>query len=191
MNAIFFIFTALSLVICIIFAPDKALPAMLSGANKSLLLIFELASVYCVWMGVYKILEGAKITDLFAKLFEKPVNALFKNKNKKAGKLISLNIVCNMLGLGGIATPLGIKACKQLENTNNLRGAKLLVLISASSVQILPTTVISLATAYGAQNSEKLILPTLVCTIFSTTCAIFLFICGEKIKMLAQKGRKK
>lgn len=181
MNAIFFVFCALSLALCLIFSPDKALPAMLNGANKSLALTLTLASVYCVWLGVFKVLEKARLTDRLATIFKKPVMKIFKTKSESTAKLISLNLTSNMLGLGGIATPLGISACKQLEEENNRMGAQLLVIVSATSIQLLPTSVLSLISASGGKNPESIILPTLICTIFSTTCGVFLFLWVNKI----------
>ena len=181
MNAIFFVFCALSLALCLICSPDKALPAMLNGANKSLALTLTLASVYCVWLGVFKVLEKARLTDRLATIFKKPVMKIFKTKSESTAKLIGLNLTSNMLGLGGIATPLGISACKQLEEENNRMGAQLLVIVSATSIQLLPTSVLSLISASGGKNPESIILPTLICTIFSTTCGVFLFLLVNKI----------
>ena len=192
MNAIFFTLFMLSLIFCLVFSPDKAIFAMLEGANKSITLIFTLASVYCVWMGVYNLLESAKITNKIARLFKKPVQKLFGVKDEKCVKLISLNLASNALGLGGIATPLGIEACKSLEMQNNVDGRDLLVIISASSIQLLPTSVISLLVSFGSKNAEKVILPSLICTLFSTTCAIFLYILHKNLKIkLKNKGGKK
>ncbi len=175
MNAIFFVFCALSLALCLIFAPNKALPAMLNGANKSLALTLTLASVYCVWLGVFKVFEKAKLTDYLASLFKKSVMKIFKTKSESTAKLISLNLTSNMLGLSGIATPLGISACKKLEEENNHFGSQLFVIVSATSIQLLPTSVMSLISASGGKNPEGIILPTLICTLFSTACGILLF----------------
>ena len=181
MNAIFLILFVFSLLYCIVFSPEKVLPAMLDGANKSLVLLFTLASIYCVWMGVYCVLQKSKLTDFLAKLFKRPIKRIFKAKDKELCKNLCLNLVSNALGLGGIATPLGITACKQLEDENNIFGAKLLLVISASSVQLLPTSVISLISASGGKSPESIILPTLICTVFSTTLAVGAFVLKEKI----------
>ena len=76
-----------------------------------------------------------------AKLMQKPVGLLFKNTSTSAKKLICLNISANALGLSGVATPLGIQACTLLERQNNQSASELLFIISATSVQILPTSV--------------------------------------------------
>ena len=187
MNAIFFAIIALSLIYCVIFCPQNALPAMLNGANKSITLIFTLTSVYAVWMGVYNLLDKSGVTDILARFMQKPIEKFFKTKNKNTAKIISLNLCANLLGLGGVATPLGIASCANLEKENNLNSACLLVIISSSSIQLLPTSVISLLSSYGSLTAEKIILPCLICTIFSTTCGVFLHILTNKIKRVYKR----
>ncbi len=179
MNAIFFIFCSISLCLCLVFAPQKALPAMLEGANKSILLMINLLCVYCVWMGIYKILEESKISEFLATLLKKPVKKIFKTKSEALSKNVSMNLISNALGLGGIATPLGILACKQFEEENNLFGAKLLVVISSTSIQLLPTSVLSLISSFGGKNPENIILPSLICTLFSSALGVGLFLLKE------------
>ena len=41
------------------------------------------------------------------------------NKENKAYKEMSMNIVANLLGLGNAATPLGLKAIKTLQEENS------------------------------------------------------------------------
>ena len=164
---------------------------MLNGANKSLTLIFTLAGIYCVWLGVYKLLERSNITGFIAKGLSKPVKKLFKSKDEKLTNTIAVNLAANMLGLGGIATPLGISACSELEKENNLQSAKLLVIISCTSIQLIPTSVLALLSSYGAKESENIILPSLICTIFSTTVGVFLFFLTKNIKLKKNKKGSK
>ncbi len=187
MNAIFLLFCTFSLIFCIFKSPETALSAMLEGANKSISLIFTLASVYIVWMGVYNLLEKSKVTDKIALGLKKPINKLLKNKDSDTEKLLCMNFACNLLGLGGIATPLGIKACSKMQDSNNFFGAELLVVISATSIQVLPTSVISLAISYGAKSAYSLILPCFLCTIFSSAFGVLLFYFFKSKKL---KGKK-
>ncbi len=179
MNAIFFVFCFISLCLCLVFSPEKALPAMLEGANKSILLMVTLLCVYSVWMGVYKILEESNITRFLAKILKKPVEKIFKIKSDALSKNVSMNLISNALGLGGIATPLGILACRQFEEENNFFGAKLLVVISSTSIQLLPTSVLSLIPSFGGKNPENIILPSLICTLFSSVLGVSLFLLKE------------
>ena len=187
MNAIFLFFCLFSLILCLFQNPESALNAMLTGANKSILLIFSFASIYFVWMGVYNLLEKSKVTNKIAFVMIKPVNRLLKNKDEETSKLLCMNFACNLLGLGGIATPLGITACKKMQDNNNFFGAELLVVISATSIQILPTSVISLAISYGSANAYSLIMPCLLCTIFSTLVGVLLFCIFKTFKLKIKK----
>ena len=175
MNAIFLTFTLLSIALCFIFNPDALLPAMTQGAQKSVTLALSLTAVYAVWMGIFEIAKQSKLSDKFACILKKPLSRAFKNCSDKAQKLVYLNVSANVLGLGGVATPLGIEACTLLEKENKQDKAHLLFIISATSVQILPTSVMSLLTAYGNKNPSAIILPTILATTFSTFVAIVLY----------------
>ena len=164
--------------------PDKLLPAMIGGANKAITLTVTLCALYSVWMGVYKLLEKSKATDKCANLLYRPTKLLFKKASGQTVNLISLNLAANMLGLGGVATPLGIEACSRLQEQNAFDDACLLVIISATSIQLFPTTVLSLASSHSSANPSLIILPTLLCTTLSTLLGILLFKGYLKIKQL-------
>jgi len=191
MNVVFFIVCALSVGILTFLSPEKALPAMLSGANKALKLTFTLVPVYAVWTGLYKILEQSEITSKLSRLLSKPIRALFGTTSDKAEEYISLNISANMLGLGGVATPLGIKACAELEKTKSYDAAELLLVIASTSVQLLPVSVISLMIGYGSVKYPSIILPCFLSTVFSSVFGISFFLLLSKLrnKRTARKNK--
>lgn len=190
MNAIFFIFCSLSLLFCIFNSPESAILAMTEGANKAITLSFTLLAVYSVWLGVYKILDLSGSAKIFARPLCFFIGKIFKVRDKKTKEIISLNIICNALGLGGIATPLGVKACQNMHQNKNNFGYKLLVVISATSIQLLPTSVISLAQSYGAKNSHLIILPALICTAFSTAVGVLLFLLSERFFAKIKRSKR-
>ena len=175
MNVVFSVLCALSVAVFCIFSPESALPAMLDGANKALSLTFTLVPVYAVWTGLYKILELSGITTNISKLLKRPVEKFFGKTSEKAAEYISLNLAANLLGLGGVATPLGIKACTLLEKENNLTASRLLLVVASTSIQILPVSVIALMISYGSKNYSSIILPGLIATTFSTVTGILMF----------------
>lgn len=175
MNVVFFILCVISITVLCVFSPESALPAMLKGANKALTLTFTLVPVYAVWTGLYRVLELSGITNAMSKRLKRPVNLLFGKTSDKAAEYISLNLSANLLGLGGVATPLGIKACTELEKENNHKTAELLLVAAATSVQILPVSVLALMISYGSKNSSYIILPGFLSTLFSSVCGITLF----------------
>lgn len=190
MNVVFFIFCTFSLVLLCFNSPQSILPAMLKGAEKSLTLTFSLVSVYSVWTGVFKLTELSGTTDKFSKMLKKPIKLLFGKTSEKNENLIALNLSANLLGLGGIATPLGIRACSSLCNEGNENAADLLFILAATSVQILPTSVIALAIQYGAKNSASIVLPCFLSTLSSTLSGIFIFKASNK-KQLKNRRTKK
>lgn len=155
---------------------------MLKGANKALTLTFTLVPVYAVWTGLYRILELSGVTNAMAKRLKHPVNLLFGKTGDKAAEYISLNLSANLLGLGGVATPLGIKACAALEKESNHKAAELLLVVAATSVQVLPVSVLALMISYGSKNSSSIILPGFLSTLFSSVCGITLFKLFSKLR---------
>lgn len=182
MNVVFSVLCVLSVAVFCIFSPESALPTMLDGANKALSLTFTLVPVYAVWTGLYKILELSGITANISKLLKRPVEKLFGKTSEKAAEYISLNLAANLLGLGGVATPLGIKACTLLEKENNLAASRLLLVVASTSIQILPVSVIALMISYGSKNYSSVILPGLIATIFSTATGILMFKAARVVK---------
>lgn len=191
MNVVFFILCVISITVLCVFSPESALPAMLKGANKALTLTFTLVPVYAVWTGLYRILELSGITNAMSKRLKRPVNLLFGKTSDKAAEYISLNLSANLLGLGGVATPLGIKACAELEKESNHKAAELLLVVAATSVQILPVSVLALMISYGSKNSSSIILPGFLSTLFSSVCGITLFKLFSKLRDKRERRNKK
>lgn len=178
------------MIILCVCSPDKALSSFVAGAEKSLTLSLSLIPVYSVWLGVFELLERAKANDKVAALLSKPVKKLFFSPSGQAVKYIALNLSLNALGLGGAATPPGVKACALLEKENNRNGAELLLVIAATSVQILPVSVLALMNKYGSSNSSAMVLPCLLSSLVSSVSGVVLFFAAQKIRR-AVSCRKK
>lgn len=175
MNAIFLFFMLLSILFCLFKSPDLLLPAFTGGVQKSITLSVTLICVYAVWMGVFEVLKQTRLADKLAKLLHKPVELLFGKKiDCKAKDLICLNLSLNALGLSGAATPLAIEACSLLDKREDNDSLDLLFMLSATSVQILPTSVLSLLVSFNSQNAQAIILPSIICTTLSTVLGITL-----------------
>jgi spore maturation protein A len=91
--------------------------------------------------------------------------------------MITLNILANIFGLGNAATPLGIKAMKELQALNISKEIvsfemMLFVVINTSSLQLIPFTIIGLLAQYGSKNPTWVVLPTIIATVVSTASAL-------------------
>ncbi len=185
MNAIFGLILIISTVILIFINPEAVLPAMLSGGNKALELTLKMVVIYAVWLGVFELLEKSGLAKKFAKLL-KPLNKfLFGKVPDKAGDFMSLNISANMLGMSGATTPMGIKSIQELEKHPNTEYAiTMFFVINATSVQIIPSSVLALRSSMGAVSPADIILPTILATLISTIIGVLLvkLFCKGKVK---------
>ena len=181
MNAIFtavFISSMIALLIC---APDSFLPALMDGGKNSVNMALTLFTIYAVWMGLSKLCERSGISRGIARALNPVARKIFKTDNFIATENLAMNISCNLLGLGGAATPYAVKAIGELEKDGNSYAQKLLFVINATSIQILPTTVIALRAGSGSASAADIFLPSLICTAVSTLLACTLFILGNKL----------
>lgn len=174
--------------------PSLALSAMIKGANDSVQLAIELVALYGFWLGLFAILDKLGIADFIAKLLRPLIRFLFPGTDEKTQKYISMNMSANLLGLGNAATPMGINAIKGMDGgkekvTTNMI---MLVVISATSLQILPTTVIGMRATHGSVNPSDFLIPCIVATVLSTVIGVALVkIISNLGKLKAKKSKKK
>jgi spore maturation protein A len=182
MNAIFCtIFICSTIIICIV-NPNAFLSTLLGGVQTAATTALTLFCVYVVWMGISQVCEDSGINRGAAKILQPLCRKLFKTHDIKAINDISMNISCNLLGIGGAATPYAVKAIQQLEKEDNTFAQNMLFIINATSIQILPTTVITLRAAAASANPNDIFLPSLIATSISTLLGICLYIAAEKIR---------
>ena len=169
-----------SAALCII-RPDSFLPALIEGAGRAVTSFASLFCVYALWMGLSKVCEDANITAWLANKLAPLTGRIFRTKNKSGAQYASMNVCCNMIGLGGAATPYGIKAMKEFDGDGNLYGRNLLFILNATSVQIFPATVIGLRAAGGSASAADIFLPALITTAICTGLAVALYILANKL----------
>lgn len=176
MNIVFLIIVFISLLIITVVNPESALSVMLEGARSAIDLSLKLVAIYAVWLSVLNIMEKTGLNKKLSSLFAPITDFLFKGESEEAKSFIGMNLAANMLGMGGAATPLGIKAMELMDRgtgkaTNNMI---MLMVISATSIQILPATIMALRSANGSFNPSDIILPSLLATTVTTLTGIIL-----------------
>ena len=74
----------------------------------------------CLWLGIMRIGEKGGAVALVARLFDPLLRRLFPGvpPAHPAGAAIVMNLSANVLGLDNAATPLGLKAMKELQQIN-------------------------------------------------------------------------
>lgn len=188
MNKIWIVLFISSIVAICLFDPSKVLSGLLVASNNAVKLSLSLCAVYAIWIGIFSILEQSGLSNKLSKVLSPIINKIFgkNNLSEESKKYVSMNISANLLGMGGAATPLGIKAIEsmQKDNTDKVTATFpmiMLVAISCSSVQILPTSIIGMLSNAGSSNPTAIIIPSIISSIISTIIAIVLVVVFHKI----------
>ncbi|MGN0772104.1 MAG: spore maturation protein, partial [Christensenellales bacterium] len=116
MNTIYVIMLTGSLLLITITAPESALSIMLGGAKSAISLSISLCAIYTVWLSVLQVIDKTGMGKALGKLFKPLTKRLFKGESDLALEYITLNFSANLLGMGGAATPLGIKAMECMQD---------------------------------------------------------------------------
>ena len=175
MNIVWTVITVAALIALTVANPQSVLTVCLDSSSQALKTALELCAVYCVWLGIFKVAEECRLVEKLSKLL-KPVNKwLYGNISEVAAGYVSLNLASNLLGVGNAATPSAISAIREVEHDEKLsRFGAMLFVVNATSVQLLPTTVIGLRASMGSANPSDIILPNLLATIVTSIVGVAL-----------------
>lgn len=154
------------------------------GAEISLGLI----GVLCLWLGFFKIAESSgmigKVAKLLAPLFRRLMPEV--PQGHPAIGSVTMNLGANVLGLDNAATPLGLKAMRDLQGINTVKdtasNAQILFLVlNTSSVTLLPVTVFLFRAQQGAAEPALVFIPILLATTASTLAGLLLTATIQKL----------
>ena len=153
---------------------NAALTVLTDAAREGVETAFSLAGSFALFCGMMGILQASGAAKALAKKAERPLQKLLgRDTNPDALPYVAMNLTCNLLGLGNAATPMGLEAARRLGGGDRAGNALCMFLvINASSVQLMPTTVIALRAATGSANPGAIVLPTVIATGISTIVGI-------------------
>ena len=175
MNALFFVAFSICTISLLLFSPENFLSAMLDGAGKSATLCISLVATYAVWMGLMRLWEDSGVARGVSRLVKPLLKRLLKTNDEEALSAVSMNISVNLLGISGAATPYGIQAAQLLDKTENPEYASaMFFILNATSLQILPSSLVAVRVAMESANPTDIILPTIIATMFSTALGVTL-----------------
>lgn len=151
----------------------------IDGAAAAVTLAIGLVGMLALWLGLLRIAEEAGLLALLARAVRPLMARLFPEvpPDHPAMSAMVLNAAANMLGLGNAATPLGLKAMDELQKLNPQKDTAtdamvLFLVINASSIQLVPATVIALRAAGDAADPTSIVGPTLLATTVSTVVGV-------------------
>lgn len=129
--------------------------AAMSGAGQGVTLTLSLAGPLCLWSGISRVMEESGLTARLSALVAPLLRRLFPKawRDPAARDALCGNLAANLLGLGNAATPLGIRAVRQMaQGTGGRASDELcrLVVMNTASVQLIPTTVAAVRAGLGS-----------------------------------------
>jgi spore maturation protein SpmA len=149
-----------------------------------------LTGILAFWLGIMKIGERAGAVQMLAKLVSPLLKRLFPSvpANHPAMGSMLMNISANMLGLDNAATPLGLKAMKELQEINPQKDTAsdaqiLFLVLNASGLTLIPVSIMTYRAKLGAANPADIFLPILFATFFSTVAGILATAFFQKIEI--------
>lgn len=156
--------------------------AAFDAAKTAFEVALGLTGVMCLWLGVMKVGERAGFLDVLGRWLAPLFARLFPDvpRGHPALGSITMNMAANVLGLDNAATPMGLKAMRELQTLNpspdTASNAQILFLVlNASSVTLLPVTIFTYRAQMGAQDPTDVFIPILMATYCSTLVG-FLFV---------------
>lgn len=129
--------------------------AVLQGAQAGVTLAVSIAGSLCLWTGAGRLMDAAGITDSLAKGLQPVFRRLFPGTktDPELRRSISSNICANILGLGNAATPMGIRAAKELKQGNTATDELCrLVVLNTASIQLIPSNVAAIRSSLGCTS---------------------------------------
>ncbi len=161
--------------------------AFIDSTADAVQLLLTLAGVIGLWSGLMKIAEKSGLTSLAARLFAPLLSLLFPGleRDGAAFEAISMNISANLLGLGNTATPLGLRAMKELRALGGGDTATdemvIFVVMNTASMQLLPATLGSLRQSSGSAAPFEILLPVWISSACALTVALIIAVGGNRL----------
>lgn len=175
MNPLFATVFILATAILLVLSPDTFLSTLLLGASKSASLCVSLLATYSVWLGLMRVWEDCGLSHGVSKILKPLARKLFKTDDKETLDSVCMNLSVNLLGISGAATPYGIRAAQLLDKSDEAEYASsMLFVLNATSIQLIPTSIIGVRVALGSTSPADILIPTLITTAFSTAIGVIL-----------------
>ena len=169
---------------------QKVTDASLLYANSAVELAIGLVGTISLWCGLMKIAEEAGLVKKLGDFLKPVMIRLFPDvppDHPAMGSMVA-NIAANVFGLGNAATPLGLKAMKDLQTLSDdkktaTNAMVMFLAINTSSVTLIPSSVLALRVAASSSNPTEIIAPTILVTTISTAVAIIAAKLFQNMKM--------
>jgi spore maturation protein SpmA len=186
---------AVALTKAIFLGQSDVFPHILQGMFDSSKAAFEVAlgltGVMTLWLGIMRVGEAGGflqwMTRLLGPLFRRLMPGVPPG-HPALGSIV-MNMSANILGLDNAATPIGLKAMRELQSINpssdTASNAQILFMVlNASSVTVFPITIFTYRAQMGAADPTDVFIPILIATYCSTMAGLLAVAVAQRINLL-------
>ena len=199
LNYIWFGFFAIAFIMAVVqslFAGDpeiwsRLMTVTFTSSAKAFEICLGLTGVLTFWLGLMKVGERGGVIAAFSRLINPLFSRIFPGipAGHPAQGSILMNVSANMLGLDNAATPMGLKAMKELQELNKEKDTAtdamiMFLVLNTSGITIIPISIMMYRAQFGAANPSDIFLPLLLATACSTFGGLLLCCIKQRIKLL-------
>ena len=161
-----------------------------ASAKTAFEISLGLTGVLSLWLGLMKIGERGGVISIFARLTSPFFSRLFPDipKNSPVFGSIFMNFSANMLGLDNAATPLGLKAMREMQEINTDKETAsnpmiMFLVLNTTGLTLVPISIMVYRAQMGAANPSDIFLPILIATYVSTLTGLIITCIKQRINL--------
>ena len=154
------------------------LVAALGATADAITLTLTLGAGYLLFCGWMRILQALGAPGALERLVHPALRVLMPGvRGKEARQAVCMNLSMNMLGLGNAATPQGMEAMRLMEEERKKapcveHDMYMLLILNATSIQLIPTTVASVRAAAGCGTPFDILPAVWLASVISVTVGL-------------------
>ena len=170
---------------------SEILNSTFTSAKSGFEISLGLTGVLALWMGIMKIGEQAGVINQFSRVVSPFFTRIFPElpKGHPAFGSMLMNISATMLGIDNAATPLGLQAMKELQESNKDKTKAsnsmiMFLVLVTSGLTLVPVSIMTYRAQLGAANPADVFLPILLATYFAAMAGLISVAIAQKINLL-------
>ena len=170
---------------------SEILNSTFTSAKSGFEISLGLTGVLALWMGIMKIGEQGGVINQFSRVVSPFFTRIFPElpTGHPAFGSMLMNISATMLGIDNAATPLGLQAMKELQESNpdktKASNSMIMFLVLVTSgLTLVPVSIMTYRAQLGAANPADVFLPILLATYFAAMAGLISVAIAQKINLL-------
>ena len=150
-----------------------------------------LTGILSLWLGIMKIGEQSGMINVLSRWLSPVFCRLFPEipKGHPAMGSIFMNLSANMLGLDNAATPMGLKAMKELQELNPKKDTAtnpmiMFLVLNTSGLILIPISIMMYRAQMGATQPTDIFIPILITSAISTLVGVVAVSIAQGINLI-------